>query len=96
MTINAPAMYFYSIYSKSLDYYNVPFFASSDKEAINTVRLSVLSGPDRVLANRLDDLQLCKVGSFDTEKGVITGFGPVNVIDLPDIPLIQDHKEESK
>lgn len=85
--LKLPAIQLYSIYSKSLDFYNVPFYASTDKEAQNVVRISVLGGKDSVYRDKLDDLYLVAVGSFDSDSGTLVPEHRA-IACLSDIPLL--------
>ena len=87
----------FAISSKSLGFYNIPFFANSPLEAINVVRSSVVGGKDGYLRNNLGDLALYCVGFYDTASGSIDASGcPFVVSELADIPNINvkdgDHK----
>lgn len=57
-------VYLFSLRSKSLNYMNLPFFASSSGEAISRIRSSLDVGQ----AWRLDDLELVLVGSFISQS----------------------------
>lgn len=58
-------MKIYSLYSKSLKRYNLPFFAEDDASAIDRVSKMVTSQADPSLMCALDDLQLRDVGTFN-------------------------------
>lgn len=82
---------FYSVYTKSLDFYNVPFYASSDKEALNVIRNSIFAGADIAMKDHLDDLSLYRIGSFDSDTGmIIVPDKPIFIYHLSDIPLVTD------
>lgn len=85
--LKLPAIQLYSIYSKSLDFYNVPFYASTDKEAQNVVRISVLAGKDSAYRDNLDDLYLYAVGTFDSDSGTLVPECRA-ITCLSDIPLL--------
>lgn len=86
---------FYCIKSNSLNFFNVPFYASSNKEAINVVRNSVLGGRDVAMQQHLDDLSLYLVGYFDGDSGVLTPTPePFFITDLDKIPLLDQVKKE--
>lgn len=58
-------MRIYSLYSKSLKRYNLPFFADDDSAAIERVSKMVTAQADPSLMCALDDLQLRCVGTFN-------------------------------
>ena len=57
-------MKIYSLYSKSLKRYNLPFFANDDDEAIATVSRMVTAQADPSLICALDDLELFNLAVF--------------------------------
>lgn len=88
---------FYCIRSKSLDFYNVPFYASGNKEAVNVVRNSVLGGRDIAMQEHLDDLSLYLVGHFNSDNGVITPTPePLFICELSEIPILSEIRKESE
>lgn len=62
-----PNLNFYSLRSRQLDFFNLPFSACSDVEAVAAVRNAVLSGD--IKSEQACDLELWDVGYFDTETG---------------------------
>lgn len=90
-------MKIYSLYSKSLKCFNLPFFAEGDFDAIATVSRMVTSQQDPSLICALDDLKLFKVGIFDSTDGEfpIINCKPDLVLDylyknLPLPPTVKD------
>lgn len=71
--------YLYSLYSTSLFYYNLPFPANSDQEAVMRIRHSVNS-PDFDTSG-VDDLSLVRVGSFSSsDKRPLLSCDPVTIV----------------
>lgn len=59
-----------SLRSKSLDHLNLPFYANNEKEALAMIRDQVLSENDCALTRNLSDLELVKLGEFDSTLGI--------------------------
>lgn len=59
-----------SLRSKSLDHLNLPFYANNEKEALAMIRDQVLSEKDCSLVRNLSDLELVKLGEFDSTLGI--------------------------
>lgn len=57
----------YSLYSKSLNYHNLPFFADNNTSAVYQLRNAIRSGS--VPAFDLGDLELHLCGFFNPETG---------------------------
>lgn len=85
-------MKIYSLFSKSLNRYNLPFFADDDEAAIATVANMVTAQADPALMCALDDLQLECVGGFEPVPDEI-GDAPVfETVDAPAVILDDLHK----
>ncbi len=93
----------YSIYSKSLEFYNQPFFMSDHDTAVYNVRNLINSG-DPVLLRNIDDLELRYIGFFNSKLG-FTSSVVHPIIDLKDIPglnlaplpdITKEEKEEAE
>lgn len=95
-------MKIYSLYSKSLKRYNLPFFAEDDEAAISTVSKMVTAQADAALICSLDDLLLVRVGAFDPENiefPFADDFGVVTFMDdlhknLPLPPTIKERLDK--
>lgn len=68
-------MRIYSLKSKSLGYYNLPFFAENDTGALFNIRNAVLSEQDASLSSNLDDLILVLLGELVQEDSVVIAKG---------------------
>lgn len=86
-------MIIYSLKSKSLGYFNQPFYAENDMTAMNVLRNACIAGNDPGLIVNLNDLILCKVGEFDSASG-IKSIKVKEVIDCAEIPLIAEFAKE--
>lgn len=68
-----------SLRSKSLDHLNLPFCSSNEKEALATIRNQVISEPDSPLSRNINDLELVKLGEFDSTLGITSNeFKPID------------------
>ena len=59
---------YYSLYAKSIGWYNLMFVASGDKDALNKI-VSTLNA-DSVARSNAHDLEVYRVGVFDPETGI--------------------------
>lgn len=91
----------YSLYSKSQERFNVPFFAADENEAKAYVVNMVSSQRDPAFLMCLSDFQLYQVGEFETDTGdssPVTAF-LVHLCDdlhdsLPYPPLVKETVEK--
>lgn len=89
-------MKIYSLYSKSLERYSLPFFANDDDEAIAYVSRMVTTQQDLSLVCSLDDLRLDHVGVFYPDDGFPCDRTCVSSVldhlhtDLPLPPMIKE------
>lgn len=94
-------MKIYSLYSKSLGRYNMPFFAENDAESVSIVSKMVTAQNDPSLICALDDLELRSVAHFnpaaESVTEVVWGDAPgccVVMVDLhKNLPLPPTIKE---
>lgn len=86
-------MNIYSLRSKTLKFYNVPFYEADDISVFNLLRNVVYKGQDTGLISNLDDLELVCLGQFDTSEGIVKAKNR-HVIDLIDIPDILKMRSE--
>lgn len=88
-------MLYYSLKSKSLGYFNLPFPAETDQNAIMNVVQSVKVGKDVALCQNLDDFELVCVGDYDTSTGqfsVVKSFS-IDLVDIPGLKSYCDNKD---
>ncbi|MBQ9804900.1 MAG: hypothetical protein IJW49_00095 [Clostridia bacterium] len=89
-------MKIYSLYSKSLKRYNLPFFAEDDAESVSVVSKMVAAQNDPSLICALDDLCLMCIGEVNlTDEDPIIGHTSWLVMDdlhqnLPLPPMIKE------
>lgn len=98
-------MNFYSLRSKSLKRYNVPFLARDDENAVEIVSKMVAQQNDAALLSSLDDLELFMIAEFDPsadddlDQDVIIQCEPYLVlnnlhINLPLPPTIKERLDQ--
>lgn len=88
-------MRYYSVKNLELGWFNRPFVAPSDKEAIVLVRNVLFSNPDSELARDRTNAELFFVGNFDADRGRFSGK-PELVCKVSDIPVPENKKEGDK
>ena len=94
-------MKLYSIKNTQTVRFNPPFVARDDDDAIETCRKAIIAGRDSSLLVELDNLQLCRVGTFSAVTGDLSveAFCPCCIVEMGDISLpqhIQDVIEKLK
>lgn len=81
-------MIYYSLRSKSLNHFNMPFKASSDEEAQLAIRNAVMVGEDASLVKFAADLELHAVATFSNSTGFTVESRKVcDVVDIPGVVL---------
>lgn len=70
---------FYSLRSKSLNFFNVPFQAVGDVDALN--RIATTLNSDKVALANAHDLEVFRIGIFDPSTGVFDGSARCLVCD---------------
>lgn len=92
-SMKSAPFYMYSMRSISLSYFNLPFPANSDAEAVSRIRQTV-NRPD-FDKSTLSDLQLVRVGRFDSivaRPFIGEKFPPIIVEDLSVLLSKEDQK----
>lgn len=79
-----PIIRFYSIKSKSLEFFNVPFCCGSDVEAVKLVK-ELISDERNPISKNTVDLELHSVGGFDTGSGIFTNNADTFLVSLDDL-----------
>lgn len=86
---------FYSLKSKSLDFYNLPFQATGDTDALNRVA-STINNDSMARANA-HDMEVYRIGIFDPATGIFDGNARLcicdNVLSIPSIVTDNTAKE---
>lgn len=78
---------FYCMKSKSLDFYNLPFHATGDTDALN--RIATTMNNDSMARANAHDLEVYRIGIFDPATGIFDGTARHcicdNVLSIPSI-----------
>lgn len=61
----------YSVYDKSAEFYNAPFMARTDAEAVRILE-TVVNDPKTTLGQHPEQYHLSYMGTFDDNTGAIT------------------------
>lgn len=70
-----------AILDQATDTYGRPFVARTDAEAVRTIKMEVnRSEPGNMLNTHAQDYSLFKVGTWDDDTGIITGFPPEKIV----------------
>lgn len=77
----------YSIRDLKAEYYNRPFFARSEGEAI---RIFVESAKDNLLDRYPDDFKLFFIGTFDDNRAELDAVGPVSIGTVSEVRVMVD------
>lgn len=85
-------MKYFCLKNKQLAFFNRPFIAHSEKEAIAMVRNAILADEESNFAKSIVDAELYFVAEFDTNTAKFKGK-PVKVIDVSEIPFPPKAKE---
>lgn len=72
----------YTIRDKKADYYDKPWTARTDAEAVRSLAQLVNSGSDNALVKNPEDFSLHRIGQFDEQSGMLGNVTQDFIVEL--------------